>query len=227
MSTKVRQCNFGFACLLCGTSIKERKNMRSHMRVRHMKPRQYRCDLCNQIFLNRAFQRHIAKHHPTWVGIDIESFLINWLILYFQCLCIKWTIQFPIIPLYSLLHRVTSLGKIKTGSSWFEWDWKVAFLSELFLYCPQFLDAPDEDLETLMSTKVRQCTFGFACLLCGRSIKEKRNMRSHMRDKHMKPRQYRCDPCNQIFLNRAFQTHIAKHHPTWVGIDKGSFLINW
>ena len=101
----------------------------------------------------------------------------------------------------------------------------MAFLLE-FLTVSNVLDASDEDLETLMATKVRQCTFGFACLLCGSSIKEKKNMRIHMRDKHMKPRQYRCDPCNQIFLNGAIYTHISNHHPNWHGIDFESFRIN-
>ena len=109
----------------------------------------------------------------------------------------------------------------------FRVDWELIFMLEFPLECPHFLDVPDEDLETLMSTKVRHCDFGFACLLCGSSIKEKKNMRTHMRDRHMKPRQYRCDPCNQIFLNRAFYKHISKHHPNWHGIDFESFRVYW
>ena len=81
------------------------------------------------------------------------------------------------------------------------------------------------ELEVLMSTQVRICDKGFACLLCGRTMKAKYHMKSHLRDTHMKPRQYRCPPCNKTFTNRSFATHISVHHRDWHGIDYESFRI--
>ena len=90
----------------------------------------------------------------------------------------------------------------------------------LYLLC--LLDDKME-LETLMATKVKQCDVGFTCILCGKTIKRKNNMKSHLRDTHMKPRQYRCPSCNKNFTNRGFATHISVHHRDWHGIDYESF----
>ena len=77
-----------------------------------------------------------------------------------------------------------------------------------------------------MSTKVKLCDKGFACLLCGQTIKAKQNMKNHLRDIHMKPRQYKCPPCDKFFTNRSFVQHIYKLHPDWHGIDYESFRID-
>ena len=97
----------------------------------------------------------------------------------------------------------------------------------LQLGCPDLVDLPEEDLETLMATKSKPCAMGFACLICGRSIKERKNMRAHMRNQHMTPQKYSCPTCNQIFEKyMAFYVHVRKHHPNWQGIDYESFRVD-
>ena len=81
------------------------------------------------------------------------------------------------------------------------------------------------ELQSLMTSKVKQCSQGFACLLCAKTIKRKDNMRAHMRSQHMKPREYKCPPCNKILINRNIVLHISKNHPDWQGIDYESFRI--
>ena len=87
------------------------------------------------------------------------------------------------------------------------------------------LDDENAELDALMATKVKQCDVGFACILCGKTIKRKNNMKSHLRDAHMKPRVYRCPPCNKTLTNRSFAMHISVHHRDWHGIDYESFRI--
>ena len=94
-----------------------------------------------------------------------------------------------------------------------------------FLYPLCLLDDKLE-LEILMSTKVKFCDKGFACLLCGRTIKAKHHMKNHMKDTHMKPRQYKCPPCNKILTNRSIEKHVSKYHPDWHGIDIESFRVH-
>ena len=79
-----------------------------------------------------------------------------------------------------------------------------------------------------MATMCKPCAIGFACLICGRSIKERHNMRTHMRNQHMKPPKYKCPPCNQIFQKYiAFYHHVRRSHPEWQGIDYASFRVDW
>ena len=104
---------------------------------------------------------------------------------------------------------------------------RVSVCELLQLGCPDFVDLPEEDLETLMATMCKPCAIGFACLICGRSIKERHNMRTHMRNQHMKPPKYKCPPCNQIFQKYiAFYHHVRKSHPEWQGIDYASFRVD-
>ena len=101
-------------------------------------------------------------------------------------------------------------------------SFNISLTSFYLLYLLCLLDDKME-LETLMATKVKQCDVGFTCILCGKTIKRKNNMKSHLRDTHMKPRQYRCPSCNKNFTNRGFATHISVHHRDWHGIDYESF----
>ena len=96
-----------------------------------------------------------------------------------------------------------------------------------FLLFPHPLCLLDDklELEILMSTKVKFCDKGFACLLCGRTIKAKHHMKNHLKDTHMKPRQYKCPPCNKILTNRSIEKHVSKYHPDWHGIDIESFRV--
>ena len=186
MSTKVRICDKGFACLLCGRTMKAKYHMKSHLRDTHMKPRQYRCPPCNKTFTNRSFATHISAHHRDWHGIDYVSFRI-----YDEQIWTEIT-PFPV----SLFPNLLCLLDDKM------------------------------ELEILMSTKVKFCDKGFACLLCGRTIKAKHHMKNHLKDTHMKPRQYKCPPCNKILTNRSIEKHVSKYHPDWHGIDIESFRIH-
>ena len=89
-----------------------------------------------------------------------------------------------------------------------------------------FVDGGEtDDLGLLMAEKMREGDLGFVCLLCGQSARHKRNIRRHMKEKHMPPVQYECPSCQEIFTNRGFSMHVVKYHPTWKGIDLKSFRI--
>ena len=88
------------------------------------------------------------------------------------------------------------------------------------------LDAGEiDDLKALVAANVERCDYGFVCLICSRSIKQMTKMRRHMREVHMKPKEYRCPPCNLVFKNRHFGDHVRKFHPDWRGINIDRFLI--
>ena len=80
-------------------------------------------------------------------------------------------------------------------------------------------------LNSLMQNSVEECDYGFACLLCSKSISYKTAMRRHMREVHMRPRMYKCPPCDKIFANRLFFRHIRSQHPNWAGVDYERFRI--
>ena len=88
-----------------------------------------------------------------------------------------------------------------------------------------FVDGAEDELRVLMAEKMREGDLGFVCLLCGQSAKHKRNIRRHMREKHLPPVQYECPSCRDIFTNRGFTVHVQRYHPTWKGIDLKSFRI--
>ena len=95
---------------------------------------------------------------------------------------------------------------------------------------PVILDAGAfEDLgglQTLMEGQVEKCDYGFVCLLCTKAIKGRQEMRRHMREQHMRPREYKCPPCDQLFKNRQFFLHVNKYHPDWRGMNFERFRID-
>ena len=81
-------------------------------------------------------------------------------------------------------------------------------------------------LQELMETQVEMCDYGFVCLVCTKAIKGKQEMRRHMREQHMRPRQYQCPPCGLTFKNRQFFLHVNKNHPDWRGMNFERFRID-
>ena len=76
-----------------------------------------------------------------------------------------------------------------------------------------------------MATKTMASAMGTICLLCDYCAKNKAQMKSHLKEKHMKPVRYSCPSCNKIYINRGFQNHIRLFHPTWKGADVNRFRI--
>ena len=76
-----------------------------------------------------------------------------------------------------------------------------------------------------MATKVEKCDYGHVCLICLKAIKGKQEMRRHMREQHMKPREYKCPTCDLVFKNRQFKEHVNKSHPDWRGMSMDRFRI--
>ena len=77
MQFKMRQGHLGFVCLICGHASKLKDLMKRHMKSKHMTPVIYRCPSCDKKFVNRGFERHVQRSHPTWKGVDLESFRFN------------------------------------------------------------------------------------------------------------------------------------------------------
>ena len=93
--------------------------------------------------------------------------------------------------------------------------------------CLSFLDVPaDDDVDSLMQLKTRLGHMGFVCLICGQTCKEKGKMKRHMKSKHMRPVHYRCPTCDQLFVNRGFENHVRKYHPTWKGVALETFQVD-
>lgn len=103
---------------------------------------------------------------------------------------------------------------------------KIEFILDCSI-CHLILDSGTYDnLETLVATNVEKCDYGYVCLLCSKTIHLRQNMRNHMREQHMKPREYKCPPCGLVFKNREFYKHVGKFHPDWRGIDFSRFRID-
>ena len=82
------------------------------------------------------------------------------------------------------------------------------------------------ELDTLMATQVKRCYSGYACLLCGKVSERKSNLKTHLRDVHMSPRQYKCPVCDKLYRNAGILMHIPKFHPELRGIDYESLRVN-
>jgi uncharacterized C2H2 Zn-finger protein len=82
-----------------------------------------------------------------------------------------------------------------------------------------------EELELLLETRVQVCANGFVCMICGKTIALKKNLKRHLQEAHMTPVQYRCPPCDKVFVNRAIYKHVSMHHADWKGIDFEKFRI--
>ncbi len=75
-----------------------------------------------------------------------------------------------------------------------------------------------------MLSQIEACDGGFVCLVCGKTTKYMSTIKRHIKEAHMAPRQYFCPPCNTVFYNRAFYTHVRTKHPAWQGINLDKFI---
>jgi uncharacterized C2H2 Zn-finger protein len=87
-----------------------------------------------------------------------------------------------------------------------------------------FLDV-SAAVEHLMRNEVQECSSGFICLVCGKTIQMRKNIRRHMKELHVNV-QYRCPPCKKMFKTRAsIYKHISKEHRDWKGVNYDNFLV--
>ena len=85
----------------------------------------------------------------------------------------------------------------------------------------------DQELQTLMATKVEKCDYGHVCLICSKAIKGKQEIKRHMKNQHLSSGPvYHCPPCDKYFKNRAnIYMHIRQSHKDWHGINYDNFAI--
>lgn len=66
----------GYLCRLCGTLIKQRRNLYRHFRNQHDTPVAYFCPKCQKRCNNKnTFQNHVYRTHPEWKGIKFDTFV--------------------------------------------------------------------------------------------------------------------------------------------------------
>jgi DNA-directed RNA polymerase subunit RPC12/RpoP len=76
-----------------------------------------------------------------------------------------------------------------------------------------------------MQTQVQECSNGYICMLCGKRIKQRFNLKRHLKELHLDA-QYRCPPCQRMFKNKtAIYDHICRQHPDWKGVNYDNFLV--
>ena len=121
-----------------------------------------------------------------------------------------------------MIHKKSSVVVANNPNQWL-WDWILAVVFSSLVGSES--DDYQTQLNNLMRDSVEECDYGFACLLCSKSISYKTAMRRHMREVHMKPKMYKCPPCDEVFANRRFPEHIRSRHPNWIGIDYERFRI--
>lgn len=77
MVSKVRACDSGFICMICGNSVKRSQHMRRHMREIHLSSGEdYHCPPCNMHFKNKqGIYHHVTRNHKGWKGVNYDDFI--------------------------------------------------------------------------------------------------------------------------------------------------------
>ena len=70
----------GVICLLCGTVIKQKFNVKRHFAIKHNVGNQcsYRCPLCQRVYKNKhSFSNHVYMVHKEMKGLTFEKYAIK------------------------------------------------------------------------------------------------------------------------------------------------------
>ena len=64
----------GFVCLVCGSTLANKKSLKRHFGDRHQQTVPYLCPVCQKEFRNRnSFGTHISLYHKDLKGMDLET----------------------------------------------------------------------------------------------------------------------------------------------------------
>ena len=79
IQSKVKACDGGFVCMICGSRNRRSDSMRRHMREIHLSTDEdYHCPPCNKYFKNKTnIYTHIKSNHKDWKGVNYEYFRVN------------------------------------------------------------------------------------------------------------------------------------------------------
>ena len=79
MRNKVKACDGGYVCMICGKRNGRVDSMRRHMRDLHLSTNEdYHCPACNKYFKNRAcIYNHVKAHHRDWEGVNYDKFRVH------------------------------------------------------------------------------------------------------------------------------------------------------
>jgi uncharacterized C2H2 Zn-finger protein len=76
VSNKTKEVASGFLCLLCGTVVGRRPNMRRHLMNAHIKGEEYLCPKCDKVYKSKqSFSGHVYAYHKEWKGVKMEEFI--------------------------------------------------------------------------------------------------------------------------------------------------------
>ena len=69
----------GFLCMMCGTLIRQKTNLRRHFLDKHVDDGvHYHCPHCNRTYRSRnSFTSHISATHKDWKKADINKFAVQ------------------------------------------------------------------------------------------------------------------------------------------------------
>ena len=77
--TNTTSVDTGFLCMMCGTLIRQKTNLRRHFLDKHVDDGvHYHCPHCNRTYRSRnSFTSHISATHKDWKKADINRFAVQ------------------------------------------------------------------------------------------------------------------------------------------------------
>lgn len=98
-----------------------------------------------------------------------------------------------------------------------------------FLDCAAAQTAPSAGLsfDEYIRTKVSTGSNGDLCLLCGKMVKHRCNVKRHFNDCHSRSGVvYQCPACNSTYKSKSSMSgHIFNKHKEWQGVSIDSFAV--
>lgn len=190
---RIHQCgptpNF-FECDICGSTSTKFKNLIDHFRYKHTP--KIKCEICKKLIRRNYRKAHIRRHKNE---------------RNFKCtVCEKAFVMAGDLTTHLKLHH--SAPPIKTPSS------KKFVEPKTCDVCGQKfigISAYERHLQSHGTTSSL-----YQCDICGRRIKEKKNLLSHMLFRHSNTPKLKepCLICGKVFNRKYLKLHVRKHNLT-------------
>ena len=177
-------------CNECGKIFSNRNNLRSHVKVVHLKIKNHVCQICNKAFFKpNNLRAHLKTHKPVKLNISISKD-----------------------------QNISSRGQNSrnsdashaTAETMKEAHVKLEELNQDIETCIRQASTPGikkgQSFDT--DTSLGLVENSLDCTHCGKSFANRKNLRSHVRNVHLNMKNHICNVCNKAFFK---PTHLKRH----------------
>lgn len=190
---RVHQCGSPpkfFECDICGRKASKFKNLIDHFRYIHT--RKIKCEVCKKMIRRNYRIAHMRRHNNE---------------RNFQCtLCDKAFVVAGDLTTHLKLHHSAAPSKHPSSKKFAE-PQTCGVCGQKFIG----ISAYERHLQSHGTTSSL-----YECDICGRKVKEKKNLLSHMLFRHsdMPKLKEPCSICGKVFNRKYLKLHVRKHNVT-------------